>query len=302
MATHRQPLDPCSRLKVLAVGIGQYVHRSADGGATWARSLREIPGKHTPIVRGTVDLSRLPNRPRETVWDLISVLPDGFGVAVNHEATDADPAGTNAPGSVAKVFRTHDGGQSWGEYRLNVDWKLTESPVEQFHSLVLLQPDGIVLSWEDPWVHEGAKSHVIYSRDRGASWRYRSLGHTNPTLTADDSGRLLAQNAGYFLESVDGGAEWSRRDFAVEWPSGQQPENASLLRHVVFVEPNIAFALLVHWKRGLTFDPAKVGLVRTTDRGAHWTHIHVFDGPDTGDVNERHMLTLEVPALFPRHS
>jgi hypothetical protein len=41
----------------------------------------------------------------------------------------------------------------------------------------------------------------------------------------------------------------------------------------MFVEPNIAFALIVHWKRGLNFVPAKVGLVHTTDNGAHWFHV-----------------------------
>jgi photosystem II stability/assembly factor-like uncharacterized protein len=197
------------------------------------------------------------------------------------------------------VFRTHDGGQNWHELRLNVRWKLTDimrrwtaSPVEQFNSLVLTPPGAVVLSWEDPWLFEGAKSHVLYSGDRGESWRYLSLGHTNPTLVADDSGRLLALNAGYFLESADGGAVWSKREFAVEWPSDHQHEKTNLLRQVMFVEPNIAFALIVHWKRGLNFAPAKVGLVRTTDNGAHWFHVHVFDGPDIGDVNERHMLTL----------
>ena len=54
-------------MREITVGIGQYTHRSEDGGATWVKSLREIPGEHTPIVRGTVDLTRLPSRPRETV-------------------------------------------------------------------------------------------------------------------------------------------------------------------------------------------------------------------------------------------
>lgn len=287
-------------MKVLSVGIGQHVHRSVDGGATWVRSLREIPGKHTPVVRGNVDLSRLPRRPRETIWDFVSVLPDGFGVAVSHEATDANPAETSAPSKLAKVFRAHDGGRTWHEHRLNVSWKLTEIigrwtvswPVEEFTSLVLVRSDAVVLSWEDPWIYEDAKSHVIYSRDRGESWRYHGLGHANPTLTADDSGRLWVQSGG-FLESVDGGAKWSKREFAVEWPSDHQHEKVNVLRHIVFVEPNIAFASIVHWKRGLSFAPSHVGLVRTTDDGAHWFHVHVFDGPDIGDVNERHMLTLE---------
>ena len=56
-------------MREIIVGIGQYVHRSVDGGSTWARSLREIPGKRTLIVRGTVDLAGLPSRPpRALTW------------------------------------------------------------------------------------------------------------------------------------------------------------------------------------------------------------------------------------------
>jgi len=183
-----------------------------------------------------------------------------------------------------------------------VNWKLTQImrrwtvswPVEEFTSLVLVQPDTVVLSWEDPWIYEGAKSHVIYSRDRGESWRYHCLGYTDPTLSADHSGRLLALNDGFFLESVDGGAQWAKREFAVEWPSDHEHEKVNLLRHITFVEPNIALALVVHWQRGTSYAPAKVGLLHTTDNGTHWRHVHVFDGPDIGDVNERHMLTLHV--------
>ena len=49
--------------------------------------------------------------------------------------------------------------------------------------------------------------------------------------SADDSGRLLAPNDGYFLESVDGGAEWSKRELTVEWPPDYQHKKVSLLRH-----------------------------------------------------------------------
>lgn len=288
-------------MRVPSVGIGQRVHRSVDGGATWVTSLREIPGKQTPVVRGDVDLSRLPRRPRETIWDCVSVLPGGFGVAVNREATGANPQDTSTPKKLANVFRTHDGGQTWHEQRLDVRWNLIETmgrwtiswPVEEFTSLVLVPPDAVVLSWEDPWIFEGAKSHLIYSRDRGESWRYHGLGETIPTLTADHSGRLWIQKDGYFLESVDAGAKWSRREFAVESPAGQRHGRGNLLRHIVFLEPSIAFALIVHWKSGLSFTPFQVELVRTVDDGAHWSSVHRFDGPDVGDVNERHMLTLE---------
>ena len=287
-------------MKVLSVGIGQHLHRSVDGGATWVRALREIPGRHTPVVAGNVDLSRLPHRPHEVIWDAVAVLPNGFGVAVNHEATDRKVVDVDVPKQLANQFRTHDGGQTWHELRLNVNWTLPELlgrwtvswPVEEFTSLVLVPPDGVVLSWEDPWLFEGAKSHLIYSRDRGDSWRYHGLGEADATLIPVDSGRLWLRGGGCFKESLDGGATWSKREFAVEWPADHPHDKVNLLRHILFTEPNIAFALIVHWKRGLSFRPAHVGLVRTTDDGAHWFPVHTFDGPDVGDVNERHMLTL----------
>src|SRR5262245_15744942 len=111
-------------MREITVGIGQYTHRSEDGGATWVKALRETPGRHTPIVRGTVELSRLPSRPGETVWDFVCALPDGFGVAVNHEATAASSSRPSEPGRRAHVFRTHDGGRTWHEHELNVEWKL----------------------------------------------------------------------------------------------------------------------------------------------------------------------------------
>ncbi len=286
----------------IIVGIGPYAHRFVDGGSTWARSPREIPGKSSPIVRGTVDLAGLPSRPPGTIWDAVSVHSDGFGVAVNHETTDADPASTKAPSRLAHVFRTNDGGRTWHEHRLNVRWKLTQAirratmswPVEEFTSLVLTRPDTVVLSWEDPWIYDGARSHVIFSHNRGESWRYNCLGHTNAFLTSECSGRLMTLNDGFFLESSDGGQEWAKREFAVEWPAEFQHGKVNLLRHVTFVEPDVALAMVVHWKHGTSLAAAHVGLLRTTDNGALWRHIHVFEGPDVGDVNERHMLTLQV--------
>jgi len=281
----------------IIVGIGRYVHRSVDGGSTWTRSLREIPGKHTPIVRGTVDLAGLPSRPPGTIWDAVSVLSDGFGVAVNHETTDADPASTNAPSSLAHVFGTNDGGRTWHEHRLKVRWKLTQAirratmswPVEEFTSLVLTRPDTVVLSWEDPWIYDGARSHAIFSHNRGESWRYNCHGYN---AFSDCSGRLMSLRNGFFLESRDGGEHWAKRKLAVEWPSGFQ--HGKVLRHVTFLELDVALALVVRWRRGITFDPANVGLFRTTDNGSQWRQLHLFDGPDVGDVNERHMLTLQV--------
>ena len=286
----------------IIVGIGRYSHRSVDGGSTWAKAPREIPGKHTPIVRGTVDLAGLPSRPPGTIWDAVSVLPDGFGLAVNHETTNSGPGSTNAPSSLAHVFRTNDGGRTWHEQALKVRWRLTQAirratlswPVEEFTSLALTRPDTIVLSWEDPWIYDGARSHVIFSHNRGESWRYNGLGYTSAFLGYDCFGRLITLCDGFLLESSDGGKTWVKRKFAIEWPPEFQHREVNVLRHVTFVEADVAFALVVHWTRGTSHAPAHVGLLRTTDNGTLWRHVHVFEGPDVGDVNERHMLMLQL--------
>jgi hypothetical protein len=285
----------------IIVGIGQYAHRSLDGGSTWVRTLREIPGRHTPVVCGTVDLAELPSRPPRTIWDAVWVLPDGFGVAMNHEVTDADPASPNAPSSLAHVFRTNDGGRTWHELQLNVRWKLTQAirratmswPVEEFNALVLT-PDTVVLSWEDPWIYDGSRSHMIFSLDHGESWRYNGLGYSYAYLTSDGSGRLMTWIGDFILESSDGGKQWTKRAFTVEWSPEFRHIKANALRHVTFAEPDVAFSLFVHWRHGGSFAPAHVGLLRTTDHGTLWREIQVFQGPDVGDVNERHMLTLQV--------
>lgn len=88
------------------LGVGQYAYSSHDGGTTWAQSLREMPARVTPIVRGQMDLFRLPPRPEGYYWDFVTVLPGGFGVAVDH--------GSKENGSrPAEVFVTQDGGRQW---------------------------------------------------------------------------------------------------------------------------------------------------------------------------------------------
>jgi hypothetical protein len=178
----------------IIVGIGRYAHRSVDGGSTWAKAPREIPGKHTPIVRGTVDLAGLPSRPPGTIWDAVSVLPDGFGLAVNHETTNSGPGSTNAPSSLAHVFRTNDGGRTWREQALKVRWKLTQAirratlswPVEEFTSLALPQPRRIV-ALQRPRLHQRLPGlRLLRTIDNSVRWfspgkqrRRKDVGQAN---------------------------------------------------------------------------------------------------------------------------
>ena len=271
------------------VGIGQYEHLSTDG-MTWSRQLREVPARHMPVVRGDVDLKHLPARPREAYWDCVTVHSGGFGVAVDHQTTDTK--------CLAGIFVTMDGGQHWTQRDAKPRLPLLRSrswPTQQFASLALPSVNVVALAWEDPWLYDGAKSHVICSQDCGESWKYRCLGYTNPYLAFDYDGRLLALNAGYYMESLDGGNSWKKVHFEVDWPEGYDKKRVALIRCLTFTHAKVGYGLIVHWPLDSTGGPPPtVGLITTIDNGMRWKHLHVFDGPNVGDINERHILDLRV--------
>ena len=244
-----------------------------------------------PIVQGDVDLTQMPARPHEACWDFITLHPDGLGVAVDHEKIESMK-------SVASIFVTTDGGQHWTKRDAKPRLPLLRSPswpVEQFASLAFPSVGVIVLAWEDPWIYDGAKSHVVCSQDCGESWEYHSLGYTNPYLAVDYHGCLLALNDGFYMKSVDGGHSWNKLDFEVEWPEGYDEKRVALIRSLTFTEGDVGYGLIVHWPlHSIPYVPSAVGLVTTTDNGVRWQHLHVFDGPNVGDINERHVLELHV--------
>lgn len=256
----------------------------------WSRHLREVPARHTPVVHGDVDLRQLPLA-HEAYWDFVTVLPCGFGVAVGHQTMDS----TNA---LANIFVTTDRGQHWNKRDTKPRLSLLRSrsaPVERFASLAVHSPSVIAIAWEDPWLLDGSESHVISSRDRGESWDYHGLGYTNPYLAADCGGRLLALNDGYYIESRDSGTTWEKRPFQVDWPAGYDKQRVALLRQATFRAAEVGYALIVHWSSGLSREsPPNVGLLTTTDNGRQWRHLHVFEGPNLGGINERHVLNLGV--------
>jgi hypothetical protein len=271
------------------VSIGQYEHHSEDG-ITWTRHLRDVPARHTPVVHGDVDLRRLPARPAEAYWDFVTLHPSGFGVAADHEVM-------NGANNVANVFVTTDGGKHWNKRDAKPRlprWSPPSWPVERFAALALPSPGIIVLSWEDPWLFDGAQSHVICSQDCGESWQYRRLGYTNPYLGIDYAGRLLALNDGYYMESHDAGHTWKKSHFQVDWPHRYDKKRVALIRSLIFTEAEVGFGLVVHWPIGAAAERPEVGLVTTADNGLRWRHLHVFDGPNAGDINERHVLDLRV--------
>ncbi len=285
----------------IAVAIGQFEYHSADGGDNWNRTLRQIPAKYSPVVRGVIEPSILPHVADGFCWDYIAILPSGFGVVAGHKSADLTH-------SIADAFTTLDHGRIWQRLEPRRSMSLVTKimhgllaggpmwPVERFDSLVLPNPGSAALAWSDPGLFEdGAKSHVITTADHARTWSYYCLGETVAYLGNDYEGTFLVSNDGFFIESSDGGKSWHRREFTLQWPEAYEGRCTALLRHLLFTSPGIGFALVVHWPRQWTRDiPLDVGLVKTTDNGNHWRHRCVFNGPDIGDVNERHMLGLRV--------
>jgi hypothetical protein len=277
-------------LRRFKVSIGQYEHRS-DDGITWSRHTRELPARHTPVVHGAVDLAKLPALSNDSHWDFVTLHTCGFGVAVNHKTTETVK-------SMAGIFVTMDGGQHWNQREAKPRLPLLRKrswPVERFASAALTSLGVIALAWDDPWILDASRSHVICSQDHGESWEYKCLGYTNPYVALDHDGRLLALNDGCYIESRDLGRTWKKSDFRVDWPEGYNKKRVALIRCLIFPEAHVGYGLIVHWALDSTGESSPdVGLVTTTDNGTHWKHLHVFEAPNVGDINERHVLDLRV--------
>ena len=283
----------------ITVCSGQYAHSSLDGGYTWVTALREVPRNDFPVSRGPMNLAGLPQL-KNGACDIATVLDNGFGAVAGHE--DNGDTATESPTSSACLFVTNHAGFSWK--RLDVPGLsprgLTQSecsswPPGRFESMLVLAPGTIIVSWEDPWLYDCPMSHLVLSHDSGKSWHYNLLGASNPDLAHDVDGHLLCLNDGYYLLSDDGGATWRREDFHIEWPASYQDKKVSLLRHVVFVDRNLGYALIVHWSNRMSV--SGVGLVVTTDNGRIWKHVSTLPGPNYGDVNSRHALSLRLQSM-----
>ncbi len=274
----------------IIVGIGQHQYCSEDGGRTWSIGLREVPRKATPVLTGKVDIIRLPSRPGESYWDFVTLLPCGFGVAVDHEKIDRE--------TLANVFVTADAGLHWEKREAKPHLPLLRRPswpVERFASLAVPSPEVIALAWEDPWLFEWPESHVICSWDQGKSWKYCHLGQSIAWLAVDFEGRLLSLGDSYYVQSRDDGRTWEKSPFELEWSEDYDGRRVALLREVTFTATAIGYALVVHWPTdSIPETSPNVGLVTTADNGMRWRHVQVFQGPNIGDVNERHILSLRV--------
>jgi hypothetical protein len=287
--------------KKICVGIGQFLYQSLESPLHWEKSVRIIPSKSDPVIRGPVSMSQLPAQ-EQLYWDYITIQ-NKFGVAVGHEILKKEDKAGNDRDSIAHVFITFDGGASWEKNHLKfINWikvKLKQIlvprfPVERFEGLVVTDSGNIGISWDDPWLYDNPRAHLICSSDQGMSWRYNCVG--NGWIFQNFRSEFLTyKKAQRLATSKDNGKNWEEFSFEIVWPKEYQGKKVNLLRHIVYVSNEVAYALVVHWPKDHYGTP-NVGLLRTENGGKIWEHLQIFPGPTNADINERHVLTLTVEA------
>jgi len=264
----------------------------------WEKSVRILPSRNDPIIVGPVSMSQLPTQPN-LYWDYITVR-DKFGVAVGYEVLEKEDKASKDKDSIAHVFITFDGGTSWEENHLQfTNWikvKLKQIlvprfPVERFEGLVVTDSGNIGISWEDPWLFEDPKFHLICSSDQGMSWRYNCLGPAY--IFQNFQSQFLIQKKRGLATSKDDGKTWEEYESETVWPKEYHGKKVNWLRHIVFVSNEVAYALVVHWPQDHQGTP-DVGLLRTENSGKKWEHLQIFPGPTNADINARHVLTLTI--------
>jgi hypothetical protein len=287
-------------IKCMRVAIDTIVYTSLDENETWQQSGRIAPSRTSPFVKGNPDLSQLPAMPTGAYWDSVWVLENGFGVAVSHEAAPNESSQSLNRCTVARMFVTYDGGVKWEDNTIGFNprsffWEPPISwPAEEFRCLLLQSPHSIFVTWQDPWLFDRAKTHLLRSLDGGRSWSYRCLDRYNPMLVCDRQHRLLLIDPPRLLESLDSGETWSERNIHICLPAGLEGAVGATMSNIEFLDEKVAYALLA-----LSYRPTKtylthIALMRTNDLGHMWDSVQVFENHSTGDILERHMLKLEI--------
>jgi hypothetical protein len=269
---------------VIRVGLGDRLFvRDGEDGEFRAQPRCPAP-REAPRLVGVADASMLP-RVSPWTWEVAVVGPGGLGAAAATEPVEGDERR-----GLARFFRTEDAGRSWTELgpRLSPLSRLAARggwPPERVEEAASQEGRLLAFAWTDPWLFDGAASHLLVSHDVGRSWRYRRI----PGTVA-----RLARARGEALRVFGVGEAW------VETSSGlarhavrvEDLENPCLVRDVVFASPDDARGLVVAFGAG---DDAVASLVRTKDGGRTWCVERSFPASSRGaHLNDRHQVTLDV--------
>lgn len=154
----------------IIVALGRSEFRSEDGGITWVRSLRKLPGPHEPMLQGAIDAQELPVAPEELrrnwVWNHAAKLASGFALAVGHGSVSSNHVQSTL------FLRTHHGAD-WHQIKPKLPWSVTVRRMvfsapepEEYHSLVVATDKCFAVGWDDPWLFDSPKAHCICTTTR----------------------------------------------------------------------------------------------------------------------------------------
>jgi len=287
----------------ITVGIGARLFESTDDGRNWTSGARVVPPESEPRTRG---LAAGLDPPRVTGWTTtdVHVGPEGVGLAVGTEPVRREKPGERT--SIARFMRTIDAGVTWQAIQPEIGrWERMRAwpswPPEAVDSIAVLAGAMMAFAWEDPWIFDDPDSHLVFSVDGGAHWRYRRMPKGCAGLASGPGplrvfggrrGLVVRSDAGSFRRETSVLENWSRPGY---W-GDQIP-----LRFVQFTSVTEGLCLVVSWHRDeepprprKEMPPPLIGLARTGDGGHSWKVISIWEGPQNTDLNRRHQLALEI--------
>ena len=156
------------------------------------------------------------------------------------------------------------------------------------------------MPWTDPWLFDGATSHLI-AMNAGAAIKYQRVDDLCLCLPATVGAKVRAFSSDRIWETTATSRVWTSRPYAIKWDSLPSCFDSTLgrLRSPCFISDAVGFALVVQRHKD-DRRPPMTGLARTRDGGRQWVIVHEWEGPTFGDMNERHATDLKV--LLPSRS
>jgi hypothetical protein len=265
----------------------------------WRQSPRQAASDRGTHFLEVASASHVPFENPSVEWNFIHMSADGFGVAVNQEKSQQDQIDGGC--FFANVFITTDHGRHWERNPMRLSWRSRlrsgfSWPVEQYQSLVVTEHRTILLAWEDPWIMERSRSHVVLSDNCGRKWRYRCLKQCSPCLYTAPKGQIMCFSSTMRYYSGDEGKHWRADTIRLDLNNDHVDADHSDIRNATFISEQQGFALLVkHRKTASPPVPETVILLKTDTHGLTWQGIAAFpfpSGPVPGDPQR--MLGLNV--------
>ncbi len=245
---------------------------------------------HTPFYSGVAAENNVPFDDPRVKWDFIFLSAEGFGIAVNHEKIrNRNDQGGN---TLSNIFVAIDQARHWHKNPMRLSWcnrarALYSWPVERHQDLAVTANTTIVLSWEDPWIMERSRSHIIFSNNRGLKWHYRSLKKCNPFFCTTPSGQIMCFSNRTRRFSRDGGRHWRSEAIGFNFDDDNTDIALSDIQHATFISEEQGFALLAKYNKSIALSrPETIQLIKTNGNGSMWRRVAEFSFPRERDSSD----------------